>query len=89
MTENKIVTIAELDKEIERLELPLEETTERMRMKLDMLRLWKSSQLAMLEEIDKLLILFKNEDWDCYVSHSCEHSPYWYLKELKQSLGGG
>ena len=97
MTNNKIVTIAELEAMIEYAKdyRVIHHTN------LEVYEKWKADKLAMLEEIDKIL------DKHCYtydgeqddgspkmykiLAGDKDYSwiPYEILKELKQSLGGG
>jgi hypothetical protein len=88
MTENKIVSIEEIELKKKRWVRYESNVTKRQTI-LSILNEWKSDKLAMLEEIDKKIeffIEFCNYRQDNYI-HLDKIGEE--LKELKQSLGGG
>ena len=83
MTENKIVSIEEIDELIKNNKHSSDEYW---------LKRWKSSNLAILEEIDKLTWIGdinNKKDVRSYIIRHLTTVHNNQLKELKQSLGGG
>ena len=88
MTENKIVSIEEIDRYIERNKY---HTDSRIIAICEVYKMWKSSHLAMLEKINRELIIdILRED----VTVDTETNMKFIdidnvIKKIKQSLGGG